>query len=273
MQGSNAEEIASRDAEIARLRSELEQARGAADRQAAIARSARMTSVTEISAMMAHKLAQPLTAINAYATSCLRVMKSDAPDIAKLSQNLEKLEQQSRRATEMIRHFTAFLRRRSPKLENVDLNVMLTDALAALDAETRRYDIETRIELARRLPAVRADRELVEQVAFNLLRNAIEAMKRREGGPRRITVRTITAADGMVEVTIADTGPGIDAMLAEHLFEPFANEKPAHTGIGLPVSRSIVDAHGGNMKLQSNSGEGAVLSFALPAVDEGKSRE
>jgi signal transduction histidine kinase len=236
-------------------------------------RSARMTSVTEMSAMMAHQLAQPLTAINAYATSCLRAMRSDAPDLAKLSQNLEKLEQQSRRATDMIRHFTHFLRRRQPKLENLDLNAMLADSVALLMAESSRYGIDIRLELASRLPMVRCDRELIEQVVFNLLRNALDAVKRRGSGPRQVTIETAFSDDGSVEVTIADTGPGIDAIVARHVFEPFAAEKPAHVGIGLPVSRSIVDAHGGSIKLKSNSSEGAVLAFALPAVSEGESRE
>jgi signal transduction histidine kinase len=273
MQGPDEQEIARRDAEIARLRGELAEALEAAERQAELTRAARMTSVTEMSAMMAHQLAQPLTAINAYATSCLRAMKSDAPDISKLAQNLERLEQQSRRATDMIRQFTHFLRRRQPALEHIDLNAMVAGSLALLDAESRRHGIEVRLDLAPRLPDVRADRELVEQVAFNLLRNAIDALKRRGDGPRKVEIQTARGENGMVEVTVADTGPGIDEAIVKHVFEPFASEKPAHMGIGLPISRSIVEAHGGHIKLKSSSGEGAVLAFALPAVNEGESRE
>jgi two-component system sensor kinase FixL len=273
MKGPNEQEIVRRDAEIVRLRSELADALHAAERQAEFTRAARMTSVTEMSAMMAHQLAQPLTAINAYATSCLRAMRSDDPDISKVAQNLERLEQQSRRATEMIRHFTHFLRRRQPTLEDVDLNVTLAGSLALLEAESRHHGIEVRLDLMPRVPAVRADRELVEQVAFNLLRNAIDALKRRDDGVRKVEIRTARAENGMVEVTVADTGPGIDEAIAKHVFEPFASEKPAHVGIGLPISRSIVEAHGGHIELKSNSGKGAVLAFALPAVNEGESGE
>jgi signal transduction histidine kinase len=269
MQGSTEQEIARRDAEIVRLREELAVALSIAEQQAEFARAVRMTSVTEMSAMMAHQLAQPLTAINAYATSCLRVMKSEAPDVAKLSQNLEKLEQQSRRATDMIRHFTHLLRRRQPELEDIDLGTTLSRSLALLDAEARRNSIEVQLDLAPRLPKVRADRALVEQVAFNLLRNAIDALKKRAGAPRRVLIRTSLAENGMVEVTIADNGPGVDAAIVKHVFEAFAAEKPAHVGIGLPISRSIVEAHGGHIKLKSNSGDGAVLAFALPALKEG----
>lgn len=269
MQSSIDQNVSSRDAEITRLQRALEAAIAESERQAGRARVARLTGVSEISAMLAHQIAQPLTAINAYAIACQRAIKADAPDLAKLAQNLEKLEQQSRRASEMIRHFTQFLRRRAYEVADIDLNTAMQEAVALLDAEMRRYDIDCKLELMSALPAVRADRMLVEQVACDLLRNAIEALKKKTSGKREIVIQSSCTVGGMVEVSIGDTGAGLDTSIAEHIFDPFADDKPAEAGIGLPISRSIVEAHGGHIRLKSNNGQGAVFAFALPATNGG----
>jgi signal transduction histidine kinase len=220
---------------------------------------------------MAHQLAQPLTAVNAYTLSCLRTIRSDRPDFAKIEQNLEKLDQQSRRATTMIRDMATSLRRREPELAIVDLNETLRGALSLLARQAERNGIAVRLDLAPQGLFVRADPALLEQVALDLLRNAFDAVERRDRGAREVAVRSYRGEGGMAEAAIEDTGPGLDDDIAAHAFEPFAAERPEGAGVGLPISRSVVEAHGGHIRLTSSGGGGASVVLALPASERGDS--
>jgi len=237
----------------------------ASARDADVAQSWRLACVSEIVALMAHRLAQPMTAINAYAASSLKHARGSAPDLTKLSDNLEKIEQQARRATDMIHAFAAFSHRREPA-STVDVAGAIDTALALLVADARRHDIEIALESPVNIPRVAADRTTVEQVVACLVRNAIDALARRPGGTRRIEITTHRAVDGMVEVEVADTGPGIDEGVVAGLFDPFAPSRPEDCGVGLTVSRALLEVYGGRLGVTSSDRSGTVVVFALPSA-------
>jgi two-component system sensor kinase FixL len=230
-----------------------------------VAQSWRLACVSEIVALMAHRLAQPMTAINAYAAATLKNARGPAPDFMKLADNLEKIEQQARRATDMIHAFAAFSHRREPA-SAVDVTAAIDAALALLAADARQHDVEIAVDHSVNVPRVAADRTTVEQVTACLVRNAIDALARCPGGTRRIEIATHRAADGMVEVEVADTGPGIDETVEAGLFDPFAPSRPEDCGVGLTVSRALLEMYGGRIGVTSSGRSGTVVVFALPSA-------
>ena len=229
----------------------------------------RLACVSEIVALLAHRLAQPMTAINAYAAAGLKAARSPTPDTVKLADNVAKIEQHARRATDMIHAFAAFAHRRELAASPIDVDDAVAAALAPLAAEAKRRGIEFVVETTPGLPRVVADRTTIEQVASCLARNAIDALVRLPAGKRKIEIVKGCAADGMVEVTVADTGPGIAAAVADALFDPFGPGRPEDCGVGLAVSRAMLELYGGRIGIKSSSREGAVVAFALPPAKVG----
>jgi two-component system sensor kinase FixL len=226
---------------------------------------ARVGEMGQLSAAIAHELNQPLTAVLNYTNVAKRLIASNDPSMAARAYDaVSKAGEQSVRAGQIIRRLRDFVEKRETTRTIENINAITEDAMALGLIGSRSSKITTRLDLATRSPQVLVDRVQIQQVLVNLLRNATEAMA---NSPRReLTVSTFGVSDKAVEVMVADTGPGIPQELADRLFKPFVTTKPGGMGIGLAISRSIIEAHGGHLSMTSNAGGGTVFQFTLPAA-------
>jgi len=225
---------------------------------------ARLTEMSQFSAALAHELNQPLTAILNYMNVAKRLLAtSDGPQ-TKAQEALAKAGEQAQRAGQIIRRLRDFVEKRDSKRTVENINSIAEEAIALGLVGTKATDITLRTEFASNSPPVLVDRVQIQQVMVNLLRNASEAMA---DSPRReLTVTTAGIDASAVEVAVADTGPGIPDEVASRLFKPFVTTKASGMGIGLAISHSIVEAHGGHLRMTPNRGGGTVFRFELPAA-------
>ena len=219
----------------------------------------------QISAGIAHELNQPLAAIVNYASIARRLIANeDAASGDKAQEAIGKAGEQAKRASDIIRRMREFVERRQTHRVPEDVNDIVKDAVALALIGSKGDNIATILDLAPDLPAVEADRVQIEQVLVNLLRNAVQAMA--ASSKRELTISTHMNGGGAVEVTVTDTGPGISDEIADRLFQPFATTKADGMGVGLAISRSIIEAHGGQLGTMPNPAGGAVFRFTLPAT-------
>ncbi|MBE2243011.1 MAG: PAS domain S-box protein [Burkholderiaceae bacterium] len=234
-----------------------------------LARVARLSTMGEMATALAHELNQPLSAIANYAHGCTRRVRAGIATLDELEEPLDAIGEQAERAGAVIRHIRDFVRRREIALEAVDINQVVRSVAQFAEIEARQYETSIRLDLAHGLPAVLADPIMIEQVIANLVRNAIDAMVDANSPRREISVRTLPTSRAAVEVEVSDTGPGIDAAFADQVFTPFFSTKHEGVGMGLSISRSIIESHGGSIGIDSRPGGGAKLRFSLPvAVSE-----
>lgn len=226
---------------------------------------ARVSEMGQLSAAIAHELNQPLTAVLNYTNVAKRLIAATDPaSTAKAYEAVSKAGEQAVRAGQIIKRLRDFVEKRESNRTIENINSITEDALALGLIGTRSTDITTHVDLAASSPPVLVDRVQIQQVLVNLLRNAAEAMA---NSPRReLTIATVGINDSAVEVMVADTGPGIPEELADRLFKPFVTTKPGGMGIGLAISRSIIEAHGGRLSMGPNAGGGTVFQFTLPAA-------
>jgi len=226
---------------------------------------ARVSEMGQLSAAIAHELNQPLTAVLNYTNVAKRLIAATDPAAtAKAYEAVSKAGEQAVRAGQIIKRLRDFVEKRETNRTIESINTIAEDALALGLIGTRSADIKTHIDLAPNSPPIMVDRVQIQQVLVNLLRNAAEAMA---NSPRReLTVATCQINGDAVEVTVADTGPGIPDELADRIFMPFVTTKPGGMGIGLAISRSIIEAHGGRLSMTPNAGGGTVFQFTLPAA-------
>jgi len=235
--------------------------------EAALAHVARLSMMGEMATQMAHELNQPLAAIVSYAKGCMRRMQAGTEHPPEILEVLDLISEQALRASEVLKRLRAFVRKGEPRHERVRLNDVVRNAIRFADLEAKDYGVSVRFHPAPGLPAVRADAIQLEQVVVNLVRNGLEAMREDGSNDREIAIRTLSGKDGCVQVDVQDTGGGISAEIADTLFEPFATTKPDGLGMGLSISRSIIESHGGRLWATPNSGNGATFHFTLPAED------
>jgi C4-dicarboxylate-specific signal transduction histidine kinase len=228
-----------------------------------MARVLRLHTAGEMASAIAHELNQPLHAISAYCEAALRMVRAGSPDRDKLAHALEQTALQAQRAGHVIREMRAFLRRDTFAFEPLDLNSLVRETIVLLrtDARARRFPID--FVPVEGLPPVAASRVQIEQVLLNLLRNSIEAMRDAPPGHDLIRIRVAADPDGMARVTVADSGPGLDPETLGRIFEPFFTSKVEGLGMGLAISRTIVEAHGGRLWAENGNGDGAVFHFTL----------
>lgn len=228
---------------------------------------ARVQELSQVSAGIAHELNQPLAAMMNYSNVARRLVTQDDPTTKeKLPNVVNKLGEQVERASQIIRRMRDFVEKRTPHRAIEDINTIADDAVALGLIGSNTANIETHFEHAPEVPPVFADRVQIQQVLVNLLRNATEAMAE---APRRELTLSIKKTDGnFVEVAVADTGAGIPENVAAHLFTPFVTTKDNGMGIGLAISKSIIEAHGGELTMQSNLGGGTIFRFTLPAATD-----
>jgi PAS domain S-box-containing protein len=232
-----------------------------------LARISRVTMLGELTASIAHEVNQPLAAIVANAGACARWLAANPPNLENARPLLQAIAADARRASDVIGRIRALVKRQAPQKALLDLNLKINLVIALSEQELRRHDVALETRLADRLPAVPGDRVQLQQVLLNLILNAIEAMSPVHDRPRQLTI--VSRQDGAsVVVEVRDSGPGFDAGRAERLFEPFYTTKAGGIGIGLSISRSIIEAHGGRLWAAPNSPHGAVFGFSLPVADE-----
>ncbi|UCG87906.1 MAG: PAS domain-containing protein, partial [Gemmatimonadota bacterium] len=240
----------------------------ARQRQAELAHVARLGTMGEMAAGLAHELNQPLAAIVNYVQACLERMKGLGGEYDELRDDMEQAAAQAERAGEIIEHVRNFVRKGEPERTVVDFNKLVEEAVDLLRSEMREHAIQLRLELDDSLPAVMAEAIQLEQVIVNLMRNSLEAMSENGGGVRQLTIQTSRTAGGPAEFAIRDTGPGLRAEAVECIFDTFFTTKADGMGMGLPISRSIIEAHGGRLWAVPNPDRGVTFRFTVPIIDQ-----
>ncbi len=225
----------------------------------------RLNTMGEMVAGIAHELNQPLSAIANYAETCSLAIQGGKAGKEKLVDKLENVVGQAQRAGEIIRHLRSFVRKQEPHRSSVDVNDAVQEVIHFVESEARLSEVQVQLRLAAEIPMVMADSIEIQQVVLNLVRNALEAMNESQDGERVLTIQTSSAASGAVEVAVSDTGPGTSAETMDRLFEPFHTTKPEGLGLGLTISQSIIEAHGGRLTATANPDRGMTLRFTLPA--------
>jgi len=233
--------------------------------QAELVHVSRLTAMGEMASALAHELNQPLSAIANYMKGSRRLLENSSDERANLLRNaLDKAAEQALRAGQIIRRLRDFVARGESERRVEDVKKLVEEASALALVGAKDKGVRVRFEFAPRIDFVLADKVQIQQVLLNLMRNAIEAM---EGSERReLLVSTTSAPDNMVEISVADTGTGIAPEINAQLFQPFVTTKAQGMGVGLSISRAIIEAHGGTIAPRSNPGGGTVFCFTLPAV-------
>ena len=246
------------------LRRAAEDARHLAEMRARLENVTRLNAMGEMAGVLAHELNQPLTAISAYVSAARRLLANGTMRPHELADILARVSEQSVRAGEVIARIRGYVARGEimPSVES--LPAMFDEAAAVAMAAAEETGVVLRTEFEPGLEKVRADRIQIQQVMLNLIRNAIEAMA--DARRRELRIGGATSGD-MVEAFVADTGPGVSQAVAERLFEPFVTGKSDGMGVGLSISRNIVEAHGGLIWAERNVDGGATFRFTLPVAD------
>lgn len=236
--------------------------------QGELARLARLNEMGEMASTLAHELNQPLSAIANYVHGCARLLRDmDEPVAVRMREALEETANQSLRAGQIIKQLREFVIKGETEKSPQNIRRLIEDAGALALVGSREKGVQTIFEFTPGTETVVADRIQIQQVLTNLMRNAIEAM---QGSPRReLAIRTVQENDDMMAVIVQDTGPGISGEITDQLFKPFVTTKAGGMGIGLSISKRIIEAHGGEMTVSRNSAGGATFRFTLP-IDMGE---
>jgi PAS domain S-box-containing protein len=233
--------------------------------QAEVAHVSRVMTMGELTASIAHEINQPLAAIVNNANACGRLLAYEPADVEEVRLAVADIAQAGTRAAEVITRIRSFLKKQTSAMDRVDINEIIQEVLALVTGELETNRISTSTDLHPTLTSVLGDRIQLQQVVLNLVVNGIEAMTAVSGRPRQLLVRSRVYQDGKVLVEVQDSGAGLNPEDASHIFDAFFTTKAAGMGMGLPICRSIVEAHGGHLSLTHNQNEGATFQFILPA--------
>jgi C4-dicarboxylate-specific signal transduction histidine kinase len=236
--------------------------------QAEIARIARITTMGELAASIAHELNQPLGSIVMSGDACLRWLAAKPPNLDEVLQAVEAIIRDGTRASSVLVRIRGLLRRGKRLRERLNINDIIREVIALLDGELRRNGASLRTEMPGNLPPVVVDRVLLQQVILNLMMNAVEAMRAVSDRVRVLRIRTEEQSSGNIVVLVQDSGVGLDPKHSSRMFEAFYTTKMEGIGMGLAISRSIVEAHGGRLWAVANDGPGSTFCFTLP-IDKG----
>jgi two-component system sensor kinase FixL len=229
-------------------------------------RVARLTAVGELNMALAHELNQPLGAIVNHLSAAKYLVGKDGPVArAHLLQAITDATEQSMRAGAILKRLRTFIEKGEADKRLEAASTIVAEAVALLTSAIRKRGIELKIEIHAGDLSVLADRVQIQQVLFNLLRNAMEALDAPGLEKRQLTISTQSAASGNVEIVVRDTGPGVNADKARNLFLPFLSDKSDGMGVGLAISKRIVEAHGGQLTYEPAKGSGAAFRLTLPA--------
>jgi NO-binding membrane sensor protein with MHYT domain len=231
-----------------------------------LARVNRIATVGELTASIAHEMSQPLNAIVMSATAALSWLSIDPPKLTEAQKTLTQAIQETNRAREVVTRIRALLTKAPPDVRALEINDLVREVLSLTRGELAKRGVTAKAELDSQIPLVRGDPVQLQQVMLNLVLNAIEAMAADDGTrPRELIIRSIRDSESVL-IQVVDSGPGLNAKEAERLFQPFFTSKPQGLGMGLAISRSIIEEHGGHLYARSRNSHGAIFEFKLPAM-------
>jgi PAS domain S-box-containing protein len=233
-----------------------------------LARVARVTSLGALAASIAHEVNQPLSGIITNAGTCVRMLDADPPNVDGARETARRTIRDGNRASEVITRLRALFGKRDTSTESVNLNEAAREVIALSLGELQRNRVTLRAEFADELPPVTGDRVQLQQVILNLFLNAFDAMSGVDDRPRQLVIRTERDEGDRVRLSVQDAGVGLDPQSLDRLFEAFYTTKSGGMGIGLSVSRSIIESHQGRLWAASNDGPGATFSFSIPCDPE-----
>jgi two-component system sensor kinase FixL len=234
-----------------------------------LAHVGRLNLMGEMAAGIAHEINQPLSAIATYAQAAKRIMQRDQADMAMLLDICTKIDDQARRAGQVIENLRKFIRKQDIETQSLDVNKVVDDVLNLIEADARAEGIPVRVQASEGLPRVRADAVQLQQVLLNLTRNSVDSMRGGLGKERGIVISTEPSERGGVRITVTDHGPGVSRQLGDNIFHPFVTTKHDGLGVGLAISRTIVQSYDGSLTYSDNPMGGAVFSVDLPAEGGG----
>ena len=235
--------------------------------QADLAHTSRLTTMGELTASLAHEVNQPITAAVNGASTCVRWLTRDDPDVAEAREAALGVIRNAKRAADIINHIRSISKKDPSKRQLADINELIREIVALLRNEAQRYSILIRTDLDANLPNILADTVQVQQVMMNLIMNSIDAMKDVDQA-REIAIRSRCAEDGKLVISVSDNGIGLPQHQIDRIFDAFFTTKPHGIGMGLRISRSIVESHGGRLWATNNSPRGASFYFTLPIPAE-----
>jgi signal transduction histidine kinase len=222
----------------------------------------------EMTASIAHEINQPLSGIVSNGSACLRWLAGDSPNLEEARESARRIVRDGKRAGEVIARVRALAKRAGTPTGKLDINQTIREILALVGDEVKGKGIIVRTQFADDLEPVLGDRVQLQQVVLNLIMNGIEAMSSVEGRPRELVITTRNVEADQVRVTIQDSGTGLEPQNLEKIFDAFYTTKPAGLGLGLSISRSIVQKHGGRLWATANDGPGTTFQFTVPKSDE-----
>jgi signal transduction histidine kinase len=237
---------------------------GLAKARSELAHVSRVTSLGAMTASIAHEVNQPIAAAVTNAQAALCWLSAQPPDIEEVRQALGRIVKDGNRATDVIGRIRALVKKAPPRKDALEINEAVREVIALTRGEVVKNNVSVQTQLADGLPLIQGDRVQLQQVVLNLIINAVEAMSRAGEGPRELLIATGKHAPGGVFVAVQDTGPGLGPESFEHLFDAFYTTKPGGMGMGLPICRSIVEAHGGRIWASHTASLGTTLQFTLP---------
>ena len=246
---------------------DIDHLKRAEEAQEALARAARVTAMGELTISIAHEVNQPLMAIVTNAATCLRWLSVERLNVEEARRAAERVVRDGHRAGDVLASIRALARKSSPKVIEVDLNLIVSEVLLLVRGELQRHSIATTTQLLDAVEPVLGDPVQLQQVILNLVINAIEAMQENKDGARLLSITTYLNQDSKFQVRVADTGLGVDPDLTERIFDAFFTTKPEGLGIGLSICRSIIEGSGGRLWATDNPGGGCVLNLILPVVE------
>jgi len=230
---------------------------------------ARVTSLGTLTASIAHELNQPLSGIVTNASTCMRMLAADPPNVEGACETARRMIRDGNRASEVIARLRALFSKKSATTQSMDLNEAIREIVALSLSELQKDRVILRLELAHDLPLVTGDRVQLQQVILNLLRNASDAMSTIDDRPRDLLIRTEPDDNDRVRLSVSDVGIGFELQAADRIFEAFYTTKNEGMGMGLSVSRSIIERHHGRLWATPNNGPGVTFSFSIPCRSEG----
>jgi C4-dicarboxylate-specific signal transduction histidine kinase len=225
-----------------------------------------LSCIEDITSHVTHQLSQPLCAMINYTSACLYFLRTGMPDIDKLVHNLTAAVQQAERAGQIINSIKNLPKKHEPHVTLVDINNLIERLSGSVAADVHRHNVRLSFQLARQLPVVSADPLQIELVLLSLVRNGIEAIADAQAGRRHLSIRT-SSMDDTVEVAVGDTGGGVSDEIGEKIFDSFFSTKPNGLGLGLSISRSIIEGHGGQLWADKNPDCGMTFRFRLPVAE------
>jgi C4-dicarboxylate-specific signal transduction histidine kinase len=236
--------------------------------QAELARVTRMSSMGALAASISHEVNQPLAAVVTNADACMMWLSSEPPNLEEVRLAVESIAQEGTRASDIVRQIRAMFTKSTPERSRVGINELLHTVSSIMQVEAARHQVTIETKLSRENPAVMADRVQLQQVIVNLIQNGIEAMIAVTGHERRLVIKSEMSGPDELLVAVIDSGVGIDPKNQKRIFDAFFTTKARGMGMGLSISHSVIEAHGGRLWARANSDHGVTLQFTLPAVLE-----